>query len=378
MNLIVDGIVFESQEHGGISRIFSEILPRMCDLDSSLDIDLITSGPIKQPLPVHTQIRQTHIADLPRFIPNRKFPYLKRMVRSVVLGKAISHFDEKAIWHSTHFTLPSNWRGINILTMPDLIPELFPAHHNRSVQEQFNRYKKKCIEAADAIICISESTASDVRAHYALRPEKKIYVIHLAASEVFRPMFPLPPSVRLPAPKDYLLYVGGRQGYKNFEALLKAYSEWDQLNDIDLVVVGTEWTSSELKSLHDLNLDQNVHLFTKVKDDELALLYNLALAFVYPSMYEGFGIPLLEAMQCGCPIVASQIPSTLEVAGECPIYFDPTDFETIRNALTKAVEEGKDERRVNSGLIRSRQFSWEHCAKMVLKVYADLLGGSES
>jgi glycosyltransferase involved in cell wall biosynthesis len=378
MNLIVDGIVFESQAHGGISRIFYEVLPRMCHLDPSMDIRIITSGPIMQPLPVHTQIKQTRIANPQRFIPNRKFPYLKQKVRGVVLGRAVSHLDETAIWHSTYFTLASKWQGRNILTMPDLIPELFPTQHNWFVQEQIHKYKKKCIEEADAIICISESTASDLQAYYNISAQKKIYIVPLAASEVFRPISRLPESYHPPTQKDFLLYVGGRQHYKNFETLLRAYSEWEQLKNVDLVVVGKKWSSSEFGLLRDWNLEQNVHLLSKVDDGELALLYNQALAFVYPSLYEGFGIPLLEAMQCGCPIIASRIPSTIEVAGECPIYFDPTNFETISHALTMAVEENKDEKRINSGFKRSQEFSWERCAKMFLEVYTDLLDKPKS
>jgi len=378
MNLIVDGIVFEDQEHGGISRIFSETLPRICQLDSTLDIQLLTSGPTKQPVPDHDQIHQTRIANPQMLISNRMFPYLKRNVRSVLLGKAVSHFDERAIWHSTYFTLASNWKGLNILTIPDLIPELFPSQYNRFIQEQFCRYRQKCIEMADAIICISESTAADLRTFYPLSTRKEIFVIPLAANKNFYPTPLSPETSQLPTQKEFLLYVGGRQYYKNFKSLLDVYAEWEHHSIVDLVVVGVKWSSSELKLIKDLNLERDVHLVTKVNDSELARLYNLALAFVYPSLYEGFGIPLLEAMQCGCPIVASRIPSTVEVAGKCPIYFDPAKREALLHALTLAVEEQKDENRIKSGFKHTQNYSWEQCAKKTFEVYANLLDKPKS
>lgn len=378
MNLIVDGIIFESQVHGGISRIFFEILPRMCQLDSSLEVQLITSGSAKQPLPVHVQIKQAHVANPQRFIPNRAFPYLKQKVRGIVLGKLVSQFKENAIWHSTYFTLAANWHGLNILTLPDLIPELFPAQHNRFVQSQIRKYRKRCVERADAIICISESTAADLCAYYSLAVEKKIFIIHLAASEVFHPISHFPESYRPPTQGDFLLYVGGRHHYKNFEFLLRAYAKWELRKKVDLVVVGQEWYPSEFRLIQDLGLEQSVHLFTRVSDGELAMLYNLATAFVYPSRYEGFGIPLLEAMQCGCPIVASRIPSTVEVAADCPIYFDPASFESILDALTMALKENKKEERINAGFKRSQAFSWEKSAKRLLEVYTNLQDATES
>ena len=126
-----------------------------------------------------------------------------------------------------------------------------------------------------------------------------------------------------------MLYVGRRSHYKNFSTLLQAYSVWKHRNEITLAAVGPPGSRVEEQQLAKLGIHDRVHYLTNVNDEELCLLYNEAIAFVYPSLYEGFGVPLLEAMASGCPIIASRIPATIEVAGECPVYFEATEVGSL-------------------------------------------------
>ena len=136
--------------------------------------------------------------------------------------------------------------------------------------------------------------------------------------------------------------------------------------------MATERQSHLEQRLLDLGVQDNVRLLTNVDDDTLRFLYNRAAAFIYPSLYEGFGIPLLEAMACGCPIVASKIPSTLEVAGDCPVYFEPENVASLVAALDEALIEGTDSGRVQSGLEHVKRYSWERTTKETLEVYRSL------
>jgi glycosyltransferase involved in cell wall biosynthesis len=154
--------------------------------------------------------------------------------------------------------------------------------------------------------------------------------------------------------------------------LLQAYSSWPRRKEVDLVVVGGKWSKKEVQHLAKLGITDRVHLLRDVDDQKLCLLYNQATAFVYPSIYEGFGIPLLEAMACGCPIIASRIPSTLEVAGECPIYFEPTEAEDLLAAFDIALSEGRASERVRSGLEQVKCYSWDKTARWTLEVYRAL------
>ena len=134
--------------------------------------------------------------------------------------------------------------------------------------------------------------------------------------------------------------MGTRGQHKNFLLLLEAYARWDRRSELSLVAVGAPWSNDEVHHLEIRGVSDRVHLLTDVDDERLCRLYNCAAALVYPSLYEGFGVPLLEAMACGCPIIASRIPSTIEVAGECPIYVEPTEPEDLIEAFDTAVAEG--------------------------------------
>lgn len=376
MEIVVDGIVFESQAKGGVSRIYAEILPRMCELSNDVRFILLTAGAIKQPLPSHSRIHHVARPGIQRLLQGRWLANWKSDLRGLILSNMPLRAPGKAIWHSTYYTLPHRWQGLNLLTVPDIIYELFPQIFTHPLDEHFRTYKRTCIEQADAIICISQSAANDLRAYYNPIGDKPIYVVPLACSDGFHQIEDVSACYLSPSEKSFLLYVGGRHHYKNFDQLLKAYSVWKMKPVIDLVVVGEPWNRSELHLIKDLHLDGNIHLRTAVTDGELCYLYNLALALVYPSLYEGFGLPLLEAMQCACPIVASKIPSSVEVAGDCAVYFEPNILDDFVNALTTASNLGRHSKQVKSGLERCRDFSWERCAKMTLDVYSDLLARS--
>jgi glycosyltransferase involved in cell wall biosynthesis len=224
--------------------------------------------------------------------------------------------------------------------------------------------KKRALAAADKIICISESTASDLQAIYGVE-RNKIQVIHLAPSLMFQPSDDSPPAPEHP----YLLYVGARTLYKNFDTLLAAFERWQPQVPVDLVVVGGPWEESEIGRLSGHKRRHQIHLLTHVDDERLASLYRQALAFVYPSLYEGFGIPLLEAMACRCPIVASRIPSNEEIAGDYPVYFDPTSIDDLVSALDASAAIGRHPELEARGSIILARYSWEKTAAQTLVQY---------
>ena len=372
LDIIVDGIIFENQTHGGVSRIYAEILPRICDLDPSVKITILTAGPVVQLLPAHAHIRHIAMPGLQRFIPARWFPNLKKDLRGIVLNNAPVSVNPDTIWHSTNFTLPSQWRGRNICTVYDMNYELFPTFFDHIAGAQFRAYKQKCLQQADAIICISKSTADDLQTMYDIVSEKPVYVTHLACSAGFRKLSEPDAYYHPPTQNAFLLFVGQRQGYKNFDNFLRTYALWQVGKDVDMVVVGSAWISSEEDLLKELGLEQKVHLLTQASDEDLCLLYNLALAFVYPSLYEGFGLPLLEAMSCGCPIVASRISSSIEVARDCPIYFEPAQLNDLLRALDLVKGEGRNSDRVQRGLRLVKEYSWDKTAARTLAAYRSL------
>jgi hypothetical protein len=160
--VVVDGLLFNWQAHGGLSRLFSETLPRMCDQDASLSVELLVSGPPLQPLPAHGRIRARRVPRLTRPAPAKGLrgassELVGRFLRDLSFGRGFGK-----IWHSTYNTLPGHWRGAEVVTVADTIYELFPTLFSRPEDDAFRAQRRKCLERADAIICISHATRADV------------------------------------------------------------------------------------------------------------------------------------------------------------------------------------------------------------------------
>ena len=155
-----------------------------------------------------------------------------------------------------------------------------------------------------------------------------------------------------------------------FRSLVNAYSRWGLHNHINLVAVGSGWTKQEAELLIKVGIQNRVLLLDKVNDQQLCDLYNQARAFVYPSHYEGFGIPLLEAMACGSPVIASDIPSTREVAGNIPFYFEAAKPESLEDALNVCIEKTeRDVEQVRAGLDWVKKYSWLKTARAFISAY---------
>jgi glycosyltransferase involved in cell wall biosynthesis len=228
--------------------------------------------------------------------------------------------------------------------------------------------KYQSILAATCVITISESTRQDLLNLLPLDP-KKVTTVHLAASDFFQPVS----VVDAVYSKPYVLYVGQRSGYKNFLRFSEAFSMSANLRkDFNIHVFGGgAFSREELQKIAELNLIKNI---VKVDGDdyELRNQYQGARALVYPSIMEGFGIPLVEAMMSGCPVICSNTSSIPEVAGYAGGYFDPTSIESMTFSLRSILSDdgllhGMRER----GFLRSRDFSWMKSAEETNEVYKE-------
>lgn len=372
MRIVIDGIIFELNPTGGVARLYREVLPRLCALDT-LHIDLITE-------------RHLPIIEAPCINPLRLNPPIRRLIRprrmfAPILPSIVNRALDRAtaslrqhIWHSTYYTLPPRWTGAKVFTVYDMLYERYPHLFTGQEDRMHRREKQRCLRAADAILSISHATAADLQTYLDIDPAK-IHIIPLAYSDVFRVLPEQSAHRDEPAPGQppYLLYVGERRSYKGFDTLLEAYRGWKHNHNVKLIVVGREWSAAERRMLAAYGIAGSVELRRGVDDDALAQLYNKALAFVFPSLSEGFGIPLLEAAACGCPIVASRIPSTSEVMQDCPFYFEAGSAESLRVTLDQLVDSAAETaRRVQQGIERASQYSWDRTARQTLDVYRTL------
>ncbi len=260
-----------------------------------------------------------------------------------------------------------------VLTVYDMIHERYPQWGSRWDQSAI--LKRVAVDRADHVICISESTRNDLLEMYDVDP-KKVSVVHLGTEcPTGRASKDVTSGVR-----PYLLYVGARQGHKNFTGFLQAFASSRRLRmDFDVVAFGgSGFTPAELQELARLGLDSSQVRQVSGGDDLLNQLYVSASAFVYPSLYEGFGLPPLEAMGHRCPVVSSNTSSMPEVIGDAGEYFDPTSVHDMAEAIERVVySPSRIEDLVSKGLERQAKFTWERCAGQTLDIYHQLVAQHE-
>lgn len=292
---------------------------------------------------------------------------------NTLLEPALLPFARADLIHWTYYhASPGRRSGPIVLTVHDMIHELLPK--NFSSSNRTSEQKQRCAQTADKIICVSHSTANDLQRLFEI-PSAKIAVIHLGISETFSARR-MDRSIPSPARRPYLLYVGERRGYKNFGRLLQAYGTSARLrNEFNLAVFGpAPFSREELDAVKRFRLRDDALIHLAGNDEALAAAYAGAHLFVYPSEYEGFGIPPLEAMSCGCPVVCSNSSSIPEVVGAAGRYFNPMDVQSIRQALEDVAFDNEVLNVMRSeGRLQSAKFSWSRCTEQTLAVYRKVL-----
>lgn len=279
------------------------------------------------------------------------------------------------LYHATeHLLLPLR-RVPTVLTVHDLIYHLFPEYHKPLNYWFLNRAMPLFVQRARAIIAISESTKRDLIRCYGVHPDK-ITVVYEAAAPYFRPVSPeaiAAVRARYGLPEGFILTVGTIEPRKNLPRLLDALQRLRQKgDDARLVVVGSKGWLYEgfFRRLEELQLEDTVLLPGYVPDADLPAVYSAAMLCVLPSLYEGFGLPVLEAMACGTAVVCSRTSSLPEVGGDAVRYFNPTDVEEMAEAIAAVwrdealrMEMGK------RGLAQAARFSWARTAEETMAVY---------
>jgi glycosyltransferase involved in cell wall biosynthesis len=252
-----------------------------------------------------------------------------------------------------------------------MIHELFTDQFSRG--DNTTQWKKTTFERVDHIISISHSTKRDLVELFDI-DERKITVIHLGVDlTAFKKNRSVLPSFDRP----FVLYVGGRDGYKNFTCFLNAFAgSVNLMNELDVIAFGGgRFNVVEKQLIKKLGFKDNQVRQVGGSDDVLATLYHRAVAFIYPSLYEGFGLPPLEAMASGCPVVSSNTSSIPEVVRESGVYFDPRNVAEMQSAIEKVVfSDSLKKDLISSGYKNIDHFSWQKCTCESLKLYRKLSG----
>jgi glycosyltransferase involved in cell wall biosynthesis len=270
-------------------------------------------------------------------------------------------------------------RARRVVTLHDVFPYTNPKTSTRLDWLIYHVWLPQAAQYVDAIITVSAASRFDILRFMHVK-EDKVMVIPEAANARYRPMDPddfQPVLGRYGITSPYILYVGSLEKRKNLPRLLEAYARLRQtLPEWNMVIVGArKWKAAPIfDTVQRLNLEPYVCFTGYVEEEDLPALYNGAGLFAFPSLYEGFGLPVLEAMACGTPVITSNISSLPEVSGDAALLVDPTDVEGITAAMQRALSEpGLAAAMRQRGLERASQFTWERTARETLAVYEQVL-----
>ena len=287
--------------------------------------------------------------------------------------------DKTNIYHA-----PQNGIGLNeeitcrkIVTIHDLIPYIMPETVGRGYMLKFLKEVPKVVELSDAILTVSEWSKKDILRFFPI-DENKIFVTPLAADKKYKPLDKaickdfLNKNYHIDTP--FVLYLGGFSSRKNVRSLIIAFSKiYKNLDkEYKLVIIGANRDdSSGLYELcTSLNLNSSVIFTGFVSEEHLPIFYNGCDVFAYPSLYEGFGLPPLEAMSCGAPVITSNVTSIPEVVGDAGILVDPIDTSCLMNELGKLLSNENLRQELSlKGLNRAKDFNWINTAKRTLEAY---------
>ena len=378
MKILYDYQIFNKQHFGGISRYFCELLDQF-SRDPEIDFCLALRYSQNEHLHQQPQLNRFWTQRNDFFSDSHFFTRLQRGIHINALNHVFNNQQESIrrlkeqdfnVFHPTYYDLyflKYLKTKPYTLTVYDMIIELFP---DMFKGDTIAIQKKKVIECATKIIAISDNTKSDMIKFYDIEPEK-IEVIPLATS-LHRSI----PDSTLKLPQRYILFVGNRGAYKNFTLFINSIASLLQ-KEIDLFLIcagGGIFSESEMHLLNDLKIRKQVLYYPVTNDSTLSQLYRKAILFIFPSRYEGFGIPVLEAFSCGCPVAASNCSSLPEVGGEAVIYFDPNNSESMQKVIEDIIQNKSMQESLRiRGYQRLKLFSWEMTAMNTKKVYDNLL-----
>lgn len=370
MKIAFDPQIFTQQEYGGISRYVCSLATQLATLQG---VDVKVFAPL---------YINAYLAKMPRNLVSGVrvpiIPVVRKLyhLSSQLLSCApIAKFAPRVL-HETYYShipiIPKDVR--RVVTVHDMIHENFSSCFSKG--DRTSKLKIKSILGADHVICVSENTRRDLLSLMNIKPEK-ISVVHHGFDRFIRTVDQSEKTEFVTTKMPYLLYVGKREKYKNFEGLLQAYasSSWLKKNVRIVCFGGGALRTQELTLMQQLGLtDKQVEQATG-NDKRLAQYYQNAAAFVYPSLYEGFGIPPLEAMSLQCPVICSNASSIPEVVGDAGEYFVPGEIGSMRDAMERVVQSMEmREHLIKKGGERCKRFTWERCASDTLAIYRRISG----
>lgn len=365
MTIRYDYQIFCEQPYGGISRYFYELIQRLQQKKGvHIQLDILSADNIfLEQLRGKTAWNELQFKgkkDLNRLLSNAYDSFASRM----------QPFD---IFHPTYYNKSSLSRTAGrpmVITIHDMIDERF--HRDKKEFENILSVRAKHIQQASKIIAVSQNTRKDLIELCGVAPEKIETIYH---GNSFEKNITRRSLTRL-IHADYILYTGKRYAYKNFNRFVESMVPVLKENPpIQLVCAGGgPFKASEINQFTQLGIQRQVVYQPIPTDEELAALYNHAIALVYPSLYEGFGLPIIEAFACSCPVITSAGSSTGEIAGNAAVLIDPNDTKDITEKIWEVMNNSTlQTEMIQKGLERATHFNWDKTAQQTFELYQSLV-----
>lgn len=357
MNVIIDARMVKNELHG-IARYTYEIVNRLAD---KVNIKLI----------VNDENTAGKLFKKVEFISMRSgFLSMKEQFE---LPFVVDRYRGDTIFHSPSIASSPFMRSASILTIHDLTPLKFPEFYSSIHKYYYSFIVKPAAKRAKKILTVSEYSKMDI-IKWLECDEDKVVVTYNGVEDRFRIIENkeklLKVKKKYNLPDRFILYIGNMKPHKNVKNLVKSMQHVNQ--DVKLVINGKPNGEIDI-IIKEFNLQEKLQFIGYVDDEDLPAMYNLAELFLYPSLYEGFGLPPLEAMSCGCPVITSNTSSLPEVVGDTQIMVDPYDVFELGNAINLVLSnEDLRQKMIQKGLEQSKRFTWERTARETLDVYEEV------
>lgn len=378
MRVALDGFPLSSPKTG-IGHYTLQLARALAEISPEDNFELISPFPFADS--VVQELQQAATANLSLNHPQAAAFRRRWWALGLPLFLRQNSFD---LFHGTNYEVPLWQRRRNVLTIHDLSLMLHPEYHEPSLVRRSRRRLPLMIRAAEKIIAVSESMKREMIEHLKIQPER-IAVTPEAPRENFRPL-PLSETLairqQLGIETDFILAVGTIEPRKNLLTLVRAFDQIVRTTTLrpQLVIAGGEgWLMEELYSfIAKSGSAERVRFIGYTTDDQLRALYSSCRISIYPSLYEGFGLPPLEAMACGAPVIASCIPAIEETVGKAALLIDPRNVDELANTITQLWNDEPQRARLSeAGLRHAAKFTWKKTARLTLDVYGQVLRGKK-